>query len=143
MLWGCLALVAASIFAGAALYINLVEQPARLVLDDDSLLAQWKTAYRRGTAMQAPLAVVACILGLLAWRQSGRLEFLICAALMIANLPYTLLGIMPTNKRLMQAEPASAGSRTRALIVRWNALHALRTAFGLAAAFMFVRGLQS
>jgi hypothetical protein len=89
--------------------INVVEQPARLMLDDGSLSAQWKNADRRGTAMQAPLADIGCILSLLASRQSGREEFLIGALLMIANWPCTLLGAMPTNKRLADIELASAG----------------------------------
>jgi hypothetical protein len=143
MLWGHLALTAAALFAGAALYINLVEQPARLQLDDRSLLAEWKPAYKRGFAMQATLAVVGGLLGVLAWWISSRAAFLIGALLMLANWPYTLLGIMPTNKILMATEPAEAGPGSRALIVRWNVLHAVRTALGLAAVLFFLWGLQA
>ena len=67
MLVGQLALVTAAVFAGAALYINVVEQPARLGREHQSLLTEWKPAYKRGTAMQAPLAVVGFLLGLAAW----------------------------------------------------------------------------
>ncbi len=45
MLAGHLALAAASLFTGAAFYVNYAEQPARLGLDDRSLLAEWKPAF--------------------------------------------------------------------------------------------------
>jgi hypothetical protein len=138
MLVGQLALVTAAVFAGAALYINLVEQPARLGLDDHSLLAEWKPAYKRGTVMQAPLAIVGFLLGLAAWWQAGHIGWAIGALFMIANWPVTFITIMPTNNRLMMIEPSSAGIESRVMIEKWGSLHAVRTALGIATSFAFV-----
>src|SRR5712671_512068 len=101
MVVGHLALIVAALFAGAALYVNIAEQPARLGLDDQSLLSEWKPSYKRGLAMQAPLA------------------------------------IMPTNNALMATEVATAGPRSRALVVKWGTLHAVRTVLGIAATAVF------
>ena len=138
MLAGQLALIIAALFTGAALYINLAEQPARLRLDDRALLAEWQPAYKHGFAMQAPLALIGFLLGLLAWWQTARWPWLLGALVLVANWLYTLLAIMPTNRELMAAEPASAGPRTRALIETWAALHAGRSALGGAAVLIFL-----
>ena len=138
MIAGQLAVVVAAVFSGAAVYINLAEQPARLSLDDRSLLVEWKPAYKRGFAMQASLAVVGFLLGLLAWWQTGVWLWLIGALVFITNWPYTVLGIMPTNNRLMAIEPKNAGPDSRALIERWATLHAVRTALGFAATLIFL-----
>jgi uncharacterized membrane protein len=138
MIAGQLALVVAAIFAGAALYVSLVEQPARLHLDDPSLLVQWKPAYKRGTAMQAPLAIIGFLLGLLAWWQTGVWQWLVGALLMIANWPYTLLIIMPTNKRLLAIAQSQDGNGGRKLLENWGGLHAVRTGLGVAATCLFL-----
>ncbi len=138
MFAGQLALVVAAVFAGAALYVNIAEQPARLDLDDRSLLSEWKPAYKHGFAMQAPLAIAGFLLGLLAWWQTDVWLWLLGAIIMIANWPYTLLGIMPTNRTLMATDPADAGAESRKLIEKWTRLHAVRTAFGFAATLTFL-----
>ena len=135
---GLLALTAAAVFTGAALYVSVAEQPARLSLDDRALLTEWKPSYKRGTAMQAPLALVGFVLGLVAWWQTSHPGFLIGAIAMIAPWPWTLVGIKPTNDALVATEPEKAGPQSRALIVKWGALHSVRTALGALATLAFL-----
>jgi hypothetical protein len=135
--------VVAALFTGAAFYVNFAEQPARLQLDDKALLTEWKPAYRRGFIMQASLAVIGFILGALAWWQTGLIAFLIGGLLMLANWPWTLLVIKPVNDTLMATDPAKAGPKTRALIVKWNGLHVVRTALGALAVISFLFALAA
>jgi anthrone oxygenase-like protein len=138
MAFGLLALVTAAIFAGAAFYVNFAEQPARLLLDDRALLTEWKPAYQRGATMQAPLAVISFVLGMLAWWRVGHVGFLIGAFLIIAPWPWTLLVIKPVNDALLATDLDKAGSQSRALIVKWGTIHAARTVMGgLATAAFF------
>jgi hypothetical protein len=141
MLAGLLALIAAAVFFGAAFYVNFAEQPARLCLNDRSLLAEWKPSYKRGFAMQAPLAIVGFVLGAIAWWQTRDWLWLAGAVVLVANWPYTLLGIMPTNNALMALDPADAGPQSRRLIEKWARLHAARTALGAAATALFAGAL--
>jgi hypothetical protein len=138
MLAGQLALIAAALFTGAALYVSACEQPARLHLDDGALLTQWKPAYKRGTAMQAPLALIGALLGVIAWWQTSDWRWLIGSAVILANWPFTFLVIMPTNYALLALDRTGGDPRSRDLIEKWGRLHAGRTALGVAATLLFL-----
>jgi hypothetical protein len=138
---GLLALVTASIFFGAAIYVIVAEHPARLALDDEAALAQWRPAYKRGTAMQAPIAVLSALLGAAAWWTTGNLLWALGAVIMLTNWPYTLLVIMPTNRQLEATVPG--GDReTRERLMRWGQLHAVRSALGAAATVVYLISAQ-
>lgn len=138
MLIGHLALAVSALFTGAAFYVNFAEQPARLQLDNRALLAEWKPSYKRGFVMQASLAMIGFLLGAIAWWQTGIPAFLVGALLILAPWPWTLLVIKPLNDVLMATDPETAGPKTRALIVEWGKLHAVRTALGALAVVSFL-----
>ena len=87
------AIVLATLFTGAALYITLVEHPARLVLEDAALLAQWQPSYKRALPIQSGLAIACGLAGIAAWYLSGEWQWLVGSLIMLANWPFTLLAI--------------------------------------------------
>jgi hypothetical protein len=128
----------AAIFAGAALYINVAEHPARLQLDTRTAAAQWAPSYRRATWMQAPLALLSLGAGLGSWLLGGGFGWAIAALLIGAVIPFTFIGIMPTNKALLAAGRDPGTAETRTLLEHWAKLHAVRTVLSLTATVLYL-----
>src|SRR5262245_31165001 len=121
---GSLTVALAAFFAGAAIYITVVEQPARLLLDNRNLLLEWQTTYPVGLKVQGTLVIVTGLGAIWAWWLSRDWRWIVGALMILANWPYTLIALQPINSELLALTPGQAEARSRALIEQWGYLHA-------------------
>lgn len=133
-----LATLMCALFAGAAIYINAVEHPARMSCGVELAAAEWAPSYKRATLMQAPLAVFGFVFAVIAWLAGGHVSWLVGGLLLGLVVPFTLIVIMPTNKRLLSADLDRSSEQARQLLDGWNRLHGVRSALGLAALIIFL-----
>jgi anthrone oxygenase-like protein len=122
-----IALLANGTFAGAAAYITFVEHPARLECGTLIAATEFGPSYRRATVMQASLAIVGSVASALLWFQQRDPVVLVAAILLVLVVPFTLLIIFPTNKRLLDPALEKSSVEAAALLGRWGRLHAVRT----------------
>lgn len=133
-----IATLASGTFFGAAVYINLVEQPARISCGAPVAVTQWRPSYKRGTLMQAPLALIGSVSALLAWWLHGSATWLVGGLLFLLVVPFTLVVILPTNKRLESQELDLRSAEAARLLQRWGWLHAVRTLLSGTASLLFL-----
>ena len=133
-----IATLAATLFAGAALYINVAEHPARMTLDTRTAALQWAPSYKRATLLQAPLALLSLASGTAVWLLGGEVAWLVAALLIGAVVPFTFAVIMPTNHKLLAPGRDLASAQTRALLDKWSKLHAVRTLLSLVASVVYL-----
>jgi hypothetical protein len=138
-----LATLCCGIFTGAAIYINAVEHPARMSCGVKIALAQWAPSYQRATAMQASLAVAGFLFALAAFFTGATTLVLLAGLVLVSVAPFTLLVIMPTNKRLQAINAETHADETIALLSRWNRLHGVRSALSFVALVIFTLDLIS
>ena len=143
MLRACefLATLSSALFAGAAIYVNLVEHPARMGCGTKLAATVWAPSYARATVMQASLAIVSLLSGAAAWLLGGGTLWVVGAVLIGLVVPFTFVAIMPTNKQLLAPGRDLASTETRALLEKWAKLHAVRSVLSLAATLIFIWSL--
>jgi len=127
------ATLCAGLFAGAAIYVNAVEHPARLLCGVDVALREFGPSYRRATVMQASLAIAGCIMGLWsAWVGSD--VWLASGAILLGSaVPFTLVAMLPTNHQLLDPALDPSSQKAAQLLSRWGRLHAVRSVLSGAA----------
>ena len=136
-----LAVLCCTLFAGAALYISLVEHPARMGCDTKTAATVWAPSYKRATVMQAPLAVLSFLAGVGASLFGGGILWLIGAVLIGLVIPFTFIGVMPTNHQLLAPGRDLSSSETRSLLDKWGRLHAVRSMLSLIASVAYLASL--
>jgi Domain of unknown function (DUF1772) len=136
-----LATISAGMFAGAAVYISFVAQPARLSCGVQLAVTEWRPSYKRGTLMQAPLALMGSLFALLSWWLDGGLGWLIGGLLLLIIIPFTLIVISPTNKRLESKDLDLSVDEGGVLLRRWGRLHAVRSILSSVAFVVFLLAL--
>ncbi len=139
MLWAFqfIATFAAMLFAGAALYINVAEHPARMLLETRAAALQWAPSYQRATLMQAPLALASLLAGTGAWLLGAPVWWFVAALVIGAVVPFTFIVVMPTNKKFLAPNRDLASAETRELLEKWGKLHAVRTVLSLIASVAY------
>lgn len=137
MVAGVIALVFAAAFAGAAVYVSWVEQPARLRLDDQALLSEWGPSDQRGVALLAGFALASAIAGFLAWFESQDVRWVFGALIVISAWPYAFFVMAPLNNQILSLRGPDVGA-ARALVRQWGLIESGFAAIGVLAVIMFL-----
>jgi hypothetical protein len=132
------AVLACSLFAGAAVYISLVDHPARMECGVELAATEFPASYRRASVMQATLAAVGLLASIAAWLAGATFRWVVAGALLGSVIPFTLLVIMPTNKELLSPTLDRRSPQTERLLARWGKLHAVRSLLSSTALLLFV-----
>ncbi len=132
------ATLSSGLFAGAAIYINLVEHPARMQTGIRPALSEFAPSYHRATVTQVSLASAGFLSALIAWWSRSDPRWLIGGGLLVSSIPFTALAILPTNKQLLDPETANDLALAEKLLTRWGRLHAVRSVLSLASLLLFL-----
>lgn len=107
-------LLATGLCAGAAVYVSLVEHPARVAGGTALVGAEFRPSYRRGAVMRASLAALAAVAGIGDWARGHGARPLPAGLVMVFRIAFTLGVILPTNKRLMDPALDVSGAEAAA-----------------------------
>lgn len=119
--------LACALFAGAAVYISLVEHPARMECGVEIAATEFPPSYRRAAILQASLAALGLVSSITAWLAGATFWWVVAGALLGSVIPFTLLVILPTNKQLLSRELNRGSDEAGRLLARWGRLHAVRS----------------
>jgi Domain of unknown function (DUF1772) len=132
------AVFACSLFTGASVYINLVEHPARMECGVEIAATEFAPSYRRATVMQATCGALGLLSSVAAWLTGATFWWLVAGALLGSVIPFTLIVILPTNKKLLSPTLDRQSAEAERLLARWGRLHAVRSVLSGLALLLFL-----
>ena len=128
-----IAVLAAMHFSGAAIYISLVEHPARMACGTELAATVFGPNYRRASVTQVSPAIAAAKwAGAGAWSWGEPFLWFVGAMLIFSVIPSTVVAIAPTNRWLLSPDLDRTSDATHRLLLRWGRLHEVRIVLGLA-----------
>jgi hypothetical protein len=136
MIWGTFALALAAAFTGASFYVNWVEQPARLKLDEEALLSEWGPSDSRGVSLLATIALVAAIAGFIAYFETQDVRWAFGALMIIASWLYAYFVMAPLDNQIRSLRGGEVAA-ARALVRQWGIVESGLTAIGLVSVLIF------
>lgn len=138
MLLEIISTLSAGLFAGAAIYINLVEHPARMECGTVLAVTEFAPSYHKATRLQAGLAAVGFLSATAAWFMGASVWWLVGGIILVSVIPFTLIVIFPTNKKLLDSALDKSSDEAAKLLARWARLHAVRSVLSLIASLIFI-----
>ncbi len=136
-----IATLSAGLFCGAAIYINLVEHPARMSCGTVLAITEFAPSYKRATVLQVLLAGISFLSSLITWLMYPNIYWLIGGILIIIVIPFTVIFILPTNKKLLDSSLDKDSEYAKQLLNRWGRLHAVRSILSLVSFIIFLYAL--
>jgi hypothetical protein len=133
-----IAVLSCALFTGAAVYNTFVEHPARMQCGVELAATEFAPSYRRATVMQASCAGLGPLSSLAAWLAGASFWWLVAGVLLGSVIPFTLIVILPTNKRLLSPTLDKRSIESELLLARWGRLHALRSILSGIALLLFL-----
>jgi hypothetical protein len=137
--------ISVGIFAGGAIYINVVEHPSRMAMDTKNCHKQWKESFDRARVFQGRMALLSAVTAVGAYycKPSKGLTFLLGGCTMALIFPYTLFVLKPASIDPIYADYDKLVAReseefVRDTVDKWNKYHAVRSVISFTVLVEFV-----
>ncbi|KAF9928953.1 hypothetical protein FBU30_002009 [Linnemannia zychae] len=152
-----IAVASLGLFAGTALSFNTVVMPSLRKFSSASSLAIWAEAYNSSKFLEYGLIAASAAGSAGLYHKTKNVSYLYGAATIASVIPYTLIALYPTAKKLLairqnntvggksdsMKDNKSNDADVEALLSRWSIFHFGRTVIGLGALFVTLYGVVS